>query len=269
MTWLEACLLGLLQGLTEFLPVSSSGHLVLGQYVLGIESPHAGDVTFEVFVHFGTAMSIATVYWRRLGTITTRTFGAVLRPGMLTEQWKTGEARLGSLILLTLVPTGLVYVLFKDALEAAFDSPPLVCAMLLVTGVLLLLTLMRKDPSGEISPIKALVIGIAQAAAIIPGISRSGATICAALYQNVEPEKAADFSFLILLPVVLGATLLKSLDMHGDVPWQALLAGATVAYLSGMVAIRLVLGIVRRGRIHWFAYYCLALGTIGLFYLQP
>lgn len=270
MSWWEAALLGLIQGLTEFLPISSSGHLVLGQYLLGLDTSGT-TITFEVFVHFGTVLSILTVYRRRILAILESTWAAARQPATITMRYRDHEDfRLAVFILITMIPTGLVYVLFKDPLEAAFQQPRLVCGMLLVTGLLLLLTLLRKAPDGPLSPVKSFVIGIAQSAAMIPGISRSGATICTALYQNVTPEKAANFSFLMLLPVVLGATLLKSLDMleHGiSMGWLPLTLGTLVAYLSGIIAIKVVLDFVRRGRLQYFAYYCFLIGTLGLLYI--
>jgi undecaprenyl-diphosphatase len=142
--------------------------------------------------------------------------------------------------------------------------------MLLVTGVLLLLTLLRPNPKGHLSPLKAFVVGIAQSAAMIPGISRSGSTICTALYQNVRPEQAANFSFLMLLPVVLGATLLKGLDLleqGAAVDWMPLLLGTVIAYVSGVVAIKLMIDFVKRGNLQYFAYYCFLIGGLGLWLL--
>lgn len=272
MTWWEAALLGLVQGLTEFLPVSSSGHLVLGQYLLGLDAAEASDVTFEVFVHFGTVLSILTVYYRRVGTLIVTSLGALAAPATIAQRYREDAAfRTALFILLTMVPTGLTYVLLKDTLEAAFGDPKVVCGALIVTGVLLLLTLLRPHPAGRLSPLKALVVGIAQAAAMVPGISRSGSTICTALYQNVNPEEAANFSFLMLLPVVLGATLLKTLDLAGTaattgagIDWGPLLAGTVVAYVSGVGAIKLMLDFVKRGRLQYFAYYCFLVGGLGL-----
>lgn len=271
MSWWEAALLGLVQGLTEFLPVSSSGHLVLGKYVLGLD-PAAGDnITFEIFLHFGTVLSIVTVYWRRILDILAETARAAVRPAEFGARYENSEGlRFALFILITLIPTGIVYVLFKDPLEAAFQNPRLVCVMLLVTGLLLLLTLLRKNPSGRLNPLKAFVIGIAQSAAMIPGISRSGSTICTALYQNVSPEKAANFSFLMLLPVVLGATLLKSLEIAENgitMGWIPLTVGTFVAYASGVLAIKVVIDFVRRGHLQYFAYYCFAIGIIGLLFI--
>ncbi len=269
MAWWEAALLGLVQGLTEFLPVSSSGHLVLGQYLLGIET--AGGVTFEVFVHFGTVLSILTVYRVRVLRLLGASFSAALHPAELSARYRNeDEVRMAAFILITMIPTGLVYLLLGDRIEALFGDPRLVCAMLLVTGVLLLLTLVRRHPDGRLTPLKALVIGLAQSAAMTPGISRSGSTICAALYQNVESEKAADFSFLMLLPVVIGATLIKSFEMMEQgsaVGAGALVLGTLAAYLSGIVAIRLVLGVVARGQLHYFAFYLFVVGTLGLVFI--
>ncbi len=266
MTWWEAALLGLLQGLTEFLPISSSGHLVLGQYVLGLEG--GSDVTFEVFVHFGTVLSILTVYRREIGKMTWSTIESMKSPFAIGKRFREDDSfRVAMLILLTLIPTGTAYVLFKDFFEGAFGNPKLVSGMLLVTGVLLLLTLLRKNPRGEMSALKALVVGFAQACAMIPGISRSGATICTALYQNVEPEKAANFSFLMLLPVVIGATLIKTTDLAAsptDADWTPVLVGTVMAYVSGVAAIKILLDVIRRGRLQYFAYYCFAIGILGL-----
>ena len=270
MTWWEALLLGLVQGITEFVPVSSSGHLVLSQHLLGIGAEEA-DITFEVFVHFGTVLSILTVYGREVGTLLGEAWAGLRRPGTIPARYReNGTFRLGVFILLTLIPTGIVYVLFRASLEQAFGSPRFTCAMLLVTGMLLLLTLLRPDPEGALSPLKALVVGLAQSAAMIPGISRSGATICTALYQNVRPERAANFSFLMLLPVVLGATVLKGLELAErglTVAGGPLLIGTLAAYASGIAAIYVVLDFVRRGNLQYFAYYCFAVGGLGLWLL--
>ena len=267
MNWWEAALLGLVQGLTEFLPVSSSGHLVLGKYLLGMNTDQAG-IAFEVFVHFGTVLSILTVYWGRVFRI----LGEAFTFTNIKERYHNNqEYRFALFILITLIPTAIVYVFFGDQLEALFERPRFVCLMLLVTGTLLILTLLRRNPSGNVTPLKAFVIGIAQSAAMIPGISRSGSTICTALYQNVENKKAADFSFLMLLPVVIGATILQGLDLF-DQGLDAgrllpLFIGTLVAYVSGIAAIRAMIGLVSRGNMHYFAYYCFAIGTLGLIFI--
>jgi undecaprenyl-diphosphatase len=269
MTWWEALLLGLIQGLTEFIPVSSSGHLVLGQYLLGLEL--TDNITFEVFVHLGTVLSILTVYRQRSFRILGETLAVLFRPAQLVTRYEESEdVRFGLLILLTMVPTGLAYVLLGDVLQSAFANPRLVCGMLLVTGTLLVLTLLRPDPRGPITPLKAFVIGLAQSAAMIPGISRSGSTICVALYQKVTPKKAADFSFLMLLPVVIGASLIDAFKIAeagltmGALP---LVIGTAVAYVSGIFAIKVMIDFVQRGKLQYFAYYCFAIGGLGLLFI--
>ncbi len=272
MSWWEAALLGLVQGLTEFLPVSSSGHLVLGKYLLGLDTSAADNIAFEVLVHFGTVLSILTVYRKRVLDILRDVFSTVLHPAQFGERYAENDnVRIALFILITMIPTGIVYVFFEDWLEAAFGNPRLVCGMLLVTGTLLLLTLLRRNPDGKLNPLKAFVVGVAQSMAMIPGISRSGATICAALYQNVTPEKATNFSFLMLLPVVLGATLLKVLELLESpvaTDWVPLLVGTLVAYLSGILAIRAMINLVSRGNLHYFAFYCFLIGGLGLLFIK-
>lgn len=267
MTWWESVILGLIQGLTEFLPISSSGHLVLGQYVLGLE-PGGNGVLFEVLVHFGTVMSIAYVYRARLGTLILDVVKGIVRPNQWVDGYRNqANFRLGVHVLLTMIPTGLVYMVAGDRLEAAFTSPRLAAGMLLVTGTLLLLTMWSNKGTRSVGPLNSLLIGLAQAAAMIPGISRSGATICTAMYQKINPEEAADFSFLMLLPVVIGATLLKLGDIGtamDGAAWGTMLPGVVAAFLSGIVAIRIVLTFVKRGQFHLFAVYCFAIGILGL-----
>lgn len=268
MSWWEALLLGLVQGLTEFLPVSSSGHLVLGQYLLGLE---ADDVTFEVFVHFGTVLSIVTVYWSRILELLRHTWTGVSEPSRMRLHYRGNEDfRFVVFILITMIPTGLIYILFEEQLESAFGDPRQTLMMLLVTGLLLLLTKVRSNPEGPLTPAKSILIGIAQGAALIPGISRSGATICTALYQNVTPEKAANFSFLMSLPVIVGATAIKTIELF-EVGLGAqlvpILLAMAIAYGSGIVAIKIVLDFVRRGNLQYFAYYCFAVGILGLLFI--
>ncbi|WP_412068760.1 undecaprenyl-diphosphate phosphatase [Rubrivirga sp. IMCC43871] len=293
MTWWQAAILGLIQGLAEFLPISSSGHLVLGEYVLGLDTSNAKDVTFEVFVHFGTALSILVVYRQRIGRILRDAVGALtnasawrqaVRPGPIERargdeiSYDAPEAsggpvpslRLAILILITMVPTFIGYLLFEERLEALFGDPRFVSGALIVTGILLLLTRLRPDPNGVLSPAKAVLVGIAQTAALIPGISRSGSTICTAIYLNVDRKEAADFSFLMLLPVVLGATLLKTLDMLDvgmTVEPLPLIVGTVVAFASGVFAIRAVQVLVQRRSLQYFAYYCFAIGIAGLIWI--
>ena len=267
MNWWESILLGLIQGLTEFLPVTSSVHLVLLQHILGINNAQA-DGLFEVMLHFGTILSVFWVYRSRIVKLIQGFLSRAVQPKTWDTAYNADEDfRMGIHILITMVPTFLVYAIWGSEIEAAFSSPRLAAGMLLVTGVLLLLTRLRKAPNGSVTAPKSMLIGCAQAFAMIPGISRSGATICAALYQNVEPEKAADFSFLMLLPVVVGATIFKvseAISQATEADWALLLLGTVVGFFSGIVAIRMVLNFVRKGRLQYFAFYCFAAGTLGL-----
>lgn len=265
MAWWQAAILGLIQGLAEFLPISSSGHLVLGQYFMGLES--AGDVTFEVFVHFGTVLSILTVYRGRIGQLLGETFTF----GNVRERYANNkDFRFVLFILITIIPTGLAYVLFGDVITDAFDAPRLTCWMLLVTGVLLLLTLLRRNPKGKLSPVKSFLIGCAQAFALMPGVSRSGATICTALYQGVENRKAADFSFLMSVPVILGATLIDAVELFErglTADLFPILVGTLVAYVSGILAIKAMIDLVSRGNLHYFAFYLFVVGGLGVLFI--
>lgn len=253
MTHFEAALLGLIQGLTEFLPVSSSGHLALGQALLGINT---GDVTFEVIVHFGTLLAVLTTLRRRIWQILV---GVVQRDrsSLITA----------GLVILGSVPAVVVGLTFEDRFTEAFASPRIVSIMLIVTGIVLFTT---RGMSGERmvdSVWMGLAIGVAQAAAIIPGISRSGMTIATGLWCKAEAGEAAMFSFLLAIPVIAGATALKVGGlMAGDVStesWSVLLVGAVAAYASGVFSIRWLLSILGRGELSKFAYYCWAVGIIG------
>ena len=268
MSWWEAALLGLIQGLTEFLPVSSSGHLVLGQHVLGVSADAQSGVLFEALVHVGTVFSIIVIYRAELIDLFRGFFAQIIKPSDYRAAWTEVESfRLSILILITMIPTGVSYLVFKDLIEAAFLDPQFTSGMLIVTGVLLILTRLRKKPAGEITALKAVGIGVAQSFAMLPGISRSGATICAGIYQDVDPEKATNFSFLMLLPVVLiGSVLQVSEAISGGVVlvWGPMMLGMFISFVSGIVAIKMVLDFVRKGRLEYFAIYCFIIGGIGL-----
>ncbi len=259
MTLLQALFLGLVQGLTEFLPVSSSGHLAIAQHFLeDFEQP---GVLFDVLLHVGTMVAVILYFWREVLMLVTCYF----RQG--------DEARLYRRLLLLLiagsVPTAIIGLTFRDFFEALFDNLTVVSLMLLVTGTLLFICerfrrIGRKEH--ELTLSDALVVGTVQSFAIIPGISRSGSTIAALLIKGVDGETAARFSFLLALPAVFGAALLSAGDIQ-HVPAQNLplyLAGTGVAFLSGLLAIRFLMGIIRRRRLSFFALYCWLAG--GLFF---
>ena len=259
-TW-EAVLLGVVQGLTEFLPVSSSGHLVVGQALLGIELP---GVAFEVAVHFATLVSVLVAYRRRVG--------ALMRGSVRLDP---GTWRYLGLIALANVPAAAVYFLLGDVVEAAFETPAAAGVAFLVTGGVLwsARAAMRRAPapfSWARGPGVAVLIGVAQAFALFPGISRSGSTVVAALWLGVESDDAAEFSFLMSVPAILGATLLQLLDAGASAPalgTAPLVFGAVAAAATGLLAIRIFLAVLRARSFHRFALYPWILGLLFLGYL--
>lgn len=254
----RAAILGLVQGLTEFLPVSSSGHLVLAQKLLGLQEP---ELLFDVAVHVGTLFAVLLV------------FRADIR-AMLRGLWaRDEEARKGRRLLLLVaagsVPTAIIGLLFKDYFEALFASILAVGCALLITGFLLMATRLASRAGRGLEQTgwaRAFAVGIAQGLAITPGISRSGATISAGLLLGLERELAARFSFVLSVPAILGALALqiRHLDAQAQVPLAPLLVGAAVAAASGYAALKLLLKLVKGGRLHWFAFYCWALGLLAL-----
>jgi undecaprenyl-diphosphatase len=265
MTTLKAVLLGLVQGLTEFLPVSSSGHLVLGQHLFGLTEP---ELLFDVVVHLGTLIAVLTVYY---GDVARLTAEFVRLPRTLAGGWRAAWAdrpmfRLLILVLAGSVPTGLIGVLFKDAFEVLFGSTLAVGFALMATGTILLLT-RRLRPTGRpltgMTGKDALVVGLVQGLAITPGVSRSGITISTGLLLGLDRELAARFSFLLFVPAILGALVLELADASaGSFGPPALVAGFLAALISGLAALRLLLRVVRRGALHYFAYYCYLLGAV-------
>ena len=256
MTLFEAALLGLIQGLTEFLPVSSSGHLALGQALLGIET---GGVTFEIIVHFGTLLAVLTAFRARI---------MILIRGCLARDpvaWRM----VGFLILGT-IPAGVLGMSFKATFEEAFASPVAVSGFLIVTGVILWTTKFTSGNRKEVTLMDAVVIGCAQALAICPGISRSGSTIGMGLWRGLDSREAGTFSFLLSIPVILGVTVLAVDDLIAHPPSKdamwTLIVGAGMAYASGVFAIRWLMGILAGGKLERFAYYCWVVGIVGMGY---
>ena len=256
MTPYEAMLLGLLQGLTEFLPVSSSGHLALGQAAWGIQT---GNITFEVIVHFGTLLAIVTALRTRIRNLV---IGCLRRD---SASWHTIY-----LLIIGSIPAGVIGILFKDILKEAFASPIAVCGFLIATGCILWSTRFARGNRIKITFLDAILIGFAQALAVLPGISRSGSTIGMGLWRGLDGREAATFSFLLSIPIILGATALEVGDLlahppHIDALWPLLL-GTLVAYASGVFAIRWLLGLLSGGHFAQFAYYCWLIGLIGIAY---
>ncbi|MBW1999132.1 MAG: undecaprenyl-diphosphate phosphatase [Deltaproteobacteria bacterium] len=267
MNILQALGLGVLQGVTEFLPISSSGHLVLGKAILNV---HTKGVAYEVFVHFGTFLAILTIFWGDIWQML-RALGRALRHPS-PNSWRRSYRedfflRLVILIALGTIPAVVVGLLFESEIEAAFSNPLFVSVALIITGTILLGTRWSGPRDTQFGMMRALLIGVAQSFAILPGISRSGSTIAAAMYLRVDRSEAARFSFLLALPAILGAAVLESVELlRSGVPSQqavTLLVGTIAAYISGMIALKWLLGVIRRGRLDRFSYYCFAVGLVS------
>ncbi len=264
----QAVILGLIQGLTEFLPVSSSGHLVLGQHLFGITEP---ALFFDISVHLGTLCAVLIVFRNDIGM-------------MFVSGWKAARSffrsaenradshdeglRMMMLIILGSFPTALIGLALKRA-EHLFASLPLVGAMLLITAALLWATRNRDAGGGGISNFswpRALVVGIAQGLAVLPGISRSGATISVGLFLGLDRRTSARFSFLLSIPAIIGAELLSVGDvLSGQAALNSsVVLGALTAFVVGYAALKILLKIVGQGRFYLFAPYCLVLGLVTL-----
>ena len=273
MTFLEAILLGILQGLTEFLPISSSGHLVLAQTFLGLNEPL---VFFDVMLHVGTLAAVLVVYRDAIWKLTTGGLSTLTD----TQFWRKPvstfstsiELRFVWLILLGSIPTGVIAVLFKTELESFFHEVRLVSVMLILTGIILQLPRLRKQEvdtsvtlTGKLRTWHAPLIGIAQGCAITPGISRSGTTISLALFFGIPAKTAAEYSFLLSIPAILGAVALKIRDIEETtIPFYIVGAGMLAAFIIGYIALRFLLAVLNRGKFSLFSYYCIALGLISL-----
>ena len=272
MNWYEGLLLGLVQGLTEFLPVSSSGHLRIGRELLGIES--GGDIVFEVAVHAATVLSTIVVFRRQIWDILCSLFA---KDGLFRDFKSPGTFNDGTdyvlKILLSMVPVFIVGMFFKEEVTALFDSIYVVAGALLLTAALLLLSdfsgKFLRDRTGSearngISWWQALIVGIGQAIAVIPGLSRSGTTIATGLLCGVKRDVVAQFSFLMVLVPILGEAFLDIVggDFAASTTGVApLIAGFCSAFLSGLVACRAMVALVKRTRLGWFALYCAVLAT--------
>ena len=255
MTWWEGAILGFLQGATEFLPVSSSGHLVMGQALLGLRLPGLG---FEVALHLATLISVLVVYRERIGSL----LAGVVRGD-------SPSLRYAGLLVVASIPAALVGIGFEERFEALFDIPWVTGVALVVTGVILWTSraALRREPQRAPGLVDAVLMGIAQAAAIIPGISRSGSTVVTGLWKGVDPQEAAAFSFLMSIPAVGGAALLKAPEMLGGdagASTGVLLVGAGVASVTGILAIRTFVAMLRHRSFHRFAPYLWVVGVLFL-----
>lgn len=259
MNWLEALILGLVQGLTEFLPVSSSGHLEIGKALLGVEAKES--LSFSIAVHGATVLSTIIVFREEILQILS---------GLFKFRWNQ-ETNYTAKIVVSMIPVAIIGFLFNDYLKTLFNSNILlVGSMLLVTALLLAFTYLAKQKNKEIGYKEAFIIGIAQAIAVLPGISRSGATIATGLLLGTKKENVAQFSFLMVIVPIIGANLkdILSGDMTSDsgVGIFPVIVGFMAAFISGYLACSWMLRIVKTGKLIYFSIYCAIIGMIALIY---
>lgn len=269
----EALILGLLQGLTEYLPVSSSGHLAIGSHILGIEAEE--NLMFTVAVHVATVLSTLVVLGGEIIRLVRGTFGP-FNAGASGLARLNADQRYMLNILVSMIPIFVVGIFFKDTVERIFGQGLLVvgCCLLVTAGLLAYSYYGKPRQKESISLIDAFIIGVAQAVAVLPGLSRSGSTIATGLILGNNKAHMAQFSFLMVIPPILGEALLDTIKAakegfsaaFGDLSVMALVVGFVAAFVSGIAACKWMIGIVRRGKLIYFAYYCVAVGAVTLAY---
>lgn len=260
MSWLEALVLGLIQGLTEYLPVSSSGHLAIGAALFGIEGEE--NLAFTIVVHVATVFSTLVILWKEIEWIFRDLFKFRMNAG----------TRYAINIVISMIPVGIIGVFFKDTVEDIFGAGLLIVGcMLLLTAALLTFSYYAKPrQKTSISLKDAFIIGLAQACAVMPGLSRSGTTIATGLLLGNNKAQMAQFSFLMVIPPILGEALLDTIKavqgeaIAGDIPMSSLLVGFLAAFLSGCLACKWMINIVKKGKLIYFAIYCALAGAVTI-----
>lgn len=272
MEWFQALILGIIQGLTEYLPISSSGHLAIGQELFGLDDG-ASNLTFTVLLHVATVLSTIVILWKEIVWIFKDIFSH--------QQWSSYSGlnegtRYAINIIISMIPVGIVGLLFKDKVEEIFGQGLLVVGIcLLITATLLAFAHFARPRQREnITPIHAFIIGIAQAIATLPGLSRSGSTIATGLLLGDKKEKLAQFSFLMVIPPILGKALLGTKDilekgfskaMVGISPLAAII-GFVAAFVFGCIACKWMINIVKKGKLAYFAIYCAIVGIVAIIF---
>ncbi len=260
MEYLISIVLGIIQGLTEFLPVSSSGHLELAKFILGDDSIGTQSILMTVVLHFGTALATIIFFRKDILDIITNLF----------SKEEKSSIPFASKIVISMVPAAIIGILFEDQIDALFSQNiRLVCGMLIVTAVLLWLADKAKTSNKGVTYMDAIIIGISQAIAIMPGISRSGATISTSTLLGVDREKAARFSFLMVVPLIFGKMAKDLLDgdfNQSDTNLLALGLGFVAALITGFFACKWMITLVKNAQLKYFAYYCLIIGLGGITY---
>ena len=266
MSWWEALLLGILQGLTEYLPVSSSGHLTIMQDILGLQISQAAELEFDVIVHVATVLSTIVILWKEIMELFKGTFN--------TLQWNNEKTYVAK-ILVSMIPVFIVGMFFKDYVEEIFGSGLFIVGMcLLVTAALLTFSYFAQTRQNkEISFAHAFIIGIAQAVAVLPGLSRSGSTIATGLILGDKKEKLAQFSFLMVIIPILGEAFLDVIKFVKDpsliqdgLGILAVIIGFLAAFVSGCFACKFMINLVKKGKLIWFAIYCAVVGFAVLIF---
>lgn len=260
---IKALIIGIVQGLTEFLPVSSSGHIVIAQEILGLKYSEEENLLFAIVLHFATALSTIVVFRKDIYQIF---------KGLFQFKWNE-EFQFSLKIILSMIPAAIVGVLLKDTLEELFSNLRLVGFMLLITAILMFIADRAKNTGKDISYKDSMIIGIAQAfAALLPGISRSGSTISTSILLGNDKSKAARFSFLMVLPLILGATAKMYLDANAEgstsfnFDFLPLFVGFIAAFLSGLFACKWMIDFVRKAKLKYFSVYCTVVGLFVIFY---
>jgi len=258
----KAVILGIVQGLTEFLPISSSGHLVIGSKMLDFNEP---GIAFEVFLHCGTLFAVLFVFRSELLTM--------IRSLFVSKAVRLADPRLNRFyhwnfyIVAATIPAVIFGLFLKDSIDRIFDNILITFSMLAVTGTIMVLTRFIDDRGAAVNLPRSFVIGVAQALAIMPGLSRSGSTIFTGMALGIDRETAARFSFIMSIPAILGAVVLKMGDLLAMPPTSSeltnIIAGTAASVLSGYYAIVLLMSIVKRGKLQWFGYYCFVVSGIG------
>ena len=250
MELIEIVFLGIIQGLTEFLPVSSSGHLVLGQYLLGIKSP--GN-TLEILFHLGTLGSVVFVFFNEIKDI------------LLTIDKKPTQKLLGFISVATL-PAMIAGFLFRNEINRLFENINSVGYAFCITGLILVFSSLSKNKKVKLSFFSSIIIGLSQAVAIIPGISRSGFTITVSLLMGISPEKSAKFSFLLSMPIIFGAGLLGVIDINsGELFTLPIIFTAILSsFLVGVLSLKILLMLLEKGKFYFFGIYCICIGIISI-----
>jgi undecaprenyl-diphosphatase len=264
----QTIFLGIIQGLTEFLPISSSGHLIIFQHLIGLRNP---ELLLDIALHTGTLLAVLIFFWADITVMITESTGFLIKAfrerGHIKEIKISPHVALTFWILVGTIPTAFLGVVFNSFFQEMFESARLVGFMLIFTGVILGASRLIPDhsPKKEVGLISAIAVGLAQGAAIIPGISRSGATIICGLFCGLNRDMAGRFSFLLAIPAIIGASVLK-FDMAeiAEIGFIPFLTGILVSFFVGLIALKITMDMLRKGNLYYFSPYCLLAGIVVL-----